>query len=107
MISETKKFDAGENLDQSSDVSCAVDLSGPTDFTAPEMGTDAGAIALFGGPIEVPEAELQVFSEQLAGKDAIELGCGTAWIYAWLSRHGARVVGIDNSEAQLGTALLR
>jgi ubiquinone/menaquinone biosynthesis C-methylase UbiE len=32
------------------------------------------------------------------------LGCGTAYISAWLSRRGARVVGIDNSEAQLGTA---
>src|ERR1700726_4343333 len=52
----------------------------------------------------VPEAELQVFSEQLSGKDAIELGCGTAYISAWLSRRGARVVGIDNSEAQLATA---
>jgi SAM-dependent methyltransferase len=53
---------------------------------------------------QVPEAELQIFSEQLVGKDAIELGCGTAYISAWLSRRGARVVGIDNSEAQLGTA---
>ena len=35
-----------------------------------------------------------------AGKDSIELGCGTAYISAWLSRRGARVVGIDNSEAQ-------
>ena len=39
-----------------------------------------------------------------AGKDSIELGCGTAYISAWLSRRGARVVGIDNSEAQLDTA---
>ena len=31
------------------------------------------------------------------------MGCGTAYISAWLSRRGARVVGIDNSEAQLGT----
>jgi SAM-dependent methyltransferase len=53
---------------------------------------------------QVPEAELHIFSEQLAGKDAIELGCGTAYISAWLLRRGARVVGIDNSEAQLGTA---
>src|ERR1700675_3973468 len=50
---------------------------------------------------KVPEAEVQVFPEKLAGKDAIELGCGTAYISAWLSRRGARVVGIDNSEAQL------
>jgi SAM-dependent methyltransferase len=53
---------------------------------------------------QVPEAEIQVFPEKLAGKDAIELGCGTAYISAWLSRRGARVVGVDNSEAQLGTA---
>jgi SAM-dependent methyltransferase len=53
---------------------------------------------------QVPEAEIQVFPEKLAGKDAIELGCGTAYISAWLSRRGARVVGVDNCEAQLGTA---
>jgi SAM-dependent methyltransferase len=53
---------------------------------------------------EVPEAEVQVLSENLNGKDAIELGCGTAYISAWLSRRGARVVGVDNSETQLATA---
>jgi SAM-dependent methyltransferase len=52
----------------------------------------------------VPEAELRVLSQQFSGKDAIELGCGTAYISAWLARRGARVVGIDNSEVQLGTA---
>ena len=34
----------------------------------------------------------------------IELGCGTAYISAWLARRGARVVGIDNSVVQLATA---
>src|SRR5207302_10727404 len=53
---------------------------------------------------DLPEAQLHVLSEPLAGKDAIELGCGTAYISAWLARRGARVVGIDNSEAQLATA---
>jgi 2-polyprenyl-3-methyl-5-hydroxy-6-metoxy-1,4-benzoquinol methylase len=53
---------------------------------------------------QVPEAEVRAFPEKLAGKDAIELGCGTAYISAWLSRRGARIVGVDNSEAQLGTA---
>jgi SAM-dependent methyltransferase len=52
----------------------------------------------------VPEAEVRVLPEKLDGKDTIELGCGTAYISAWLSRRGARVVGIDNSEAQLRTA---
>jgi SAM-dependent methyltransferase len=52
----------------------------------------------------VPDSELRVLPEYLAGKDAIELGCGTAYISAWLARRGARVVGIDNSAAQLATA---
>jgi SAM-dependent methyltransferase len=52
----------------------------------------------------VPDAELHVLPEELDGKDAIELGCGTAYISAWLTRRGARVVGIDNSAAQLATA---
>jgi ubiquinone/menaquinone biosynthesis C-methylase UbiE len=52
----------------------------------------------------VPESRLRMLPSDLAGKDAIELGCGTAYVSAWLARRGARVVGIDNSEAQLATA---
>src|SRR5829696_4118361 len=50
------------------------------------------------------EAELGVFPESVAGLDVIELGCGTAYISAWLARRGAHPVGIDNSPAQLATA---
>ena len=53
---------------------------------------------------EVPESHVGMLPQDLAGKDAIELGCGTAYVSAWLARRGARVVGIDNSEAQLATA---
>jgi SAM-dependent methyltransferase len=53
---------------------------------------------------QVPEAEVGMLPSDLAEKDAIELGCGTAYVSAWLARRGARVVGIDNSEAQLATA---
>jgi SAM-dependent methyltransferase len=52
----------------------------------------------------VPESDVGMLPDDLAGKDAIELGCGTAYVSAWLVRRGARVVGIDNSEAQLATA---
>jgi SAM-dependent methyltransferase len=52
----------------------------------------------------VPEAELHLLPADLNGRDAIELGCGTAYVSAWLSRRGARVVAIDNSSAQLETA---
>jgi SAM-dependent methyltransferase len=40
------------------------------------------------------------------GLDVIELGCGTAYVSAWLARRGAHVVGIDNSRAQLTNARL-
>jgi len=56
------------------------------------------------GIFSVPESDVGVLPDDLAGKDAIELGCGTAYVSAWLARRGARVVGIDNSEAQLATA---
>jgi SAM-dependent methyltransferase len=53
---------------------------------------------------DVREADVGMLPADLAGKDAIELGCGTAYVSAWMARRGARVVGIDNSEAQLATA---
>jgi SAM-dependent methyltransferase len=53
---------------------------------------------------KVPEADLHLLPDDLNGKDAIELGCGTAYVSSWLARRGARVVGIDNSQAQLATA---
>ncbi|HEV7811102.1 MAG TPA: class I SAM-dependent methyltransferase, partial [Candidatus Limnocylindrales bacterium] len=56
------------------------------------------------GVWDVPEADLQLLSDGAEGKDVIELGCGTAYVSAWLARRGARPVGIDNSEAQLATA---
>src|SRR2546429_238688 len=52
----------------------------------------------------VPETELHLLPGDLSGKDAIELGCGTAYVSSWLARRGARVVGIDNSAEQLATA---
>src|SRR5215475_10864166 len=52
----------------------------------------------------VPESQVGMLPDDLSGKDAIELGCGTAYVSSWLARRGARVVGIDNSEAQLATA---
>ena len=56
------------------------------------------------GVWNVPESQLGLLPESLAGQDAIELGCGTAYVSAWLARRGARVVGVDVSEAQLATA---
>jgi SAM-dependent methyltransferase len=63
-------------------------------------GTDAVTWGIF----DVPEVTLDLLPDDLAGKDAIELGCGTAYVSAWMARRGARPVGLDNSPAQLETA---
>ena len=52
----------------------------------------------------IPESELYMLPNDLTGLDAIELGCGTAYVSAWMARRGARPVGIDNSPLQLETA---
>ena len=51
----------------------------------------------------VPERELRVLPD-VADTDVLELGCGTAYVSAWLARRGARVVGLDVTPAQLETA---
>jgi SAM-dependent methyltransferase len=51
----------------------------------------------------VPESELRALPD-VANRDVVELGCGGAYVSAWLARLGARVVGVDPTEAQLETA---
>ena len=51
----------------------------------------------------IPESELGVLGD-VAGKDVLELGCGAAQWSILLAGHGARVVGLDNSEQQLDHA---
>jgi SAM-dependent methyltransferase len=56
------------------------------------------------GTWSVPESQLHALPEDLAGLDIVELGCGTAYVSAWLARRGARPVGVDPTPAQLATA---
>jgi SAM-dependent methyltransferase len=55
------------------------------------------------GEWHVQESDLRVLPD-VEGKDVVELGCGTAYVAAWLARRGARVVGVDPTPAQLATA---
>jgi SAM-dependent methyltransferase len=55
------------------------------------------------GMWDIPETELGVLGD-VAGLDVVELGCGTAYLSAWLARAGARPVGVDITPAQLETA---
>ncbi len=52
----------------------------------------------------IPEREVGMLRGVAAGMDALEDGCGTGYVSAWMARRGARVVGLDNSPAQLATA---
>lgn len=52
----------------------------------------------------VPDSEARLLPEHMHGMAAIELGCGTGYVSAWMSRRGATVTAIDNSERQLETA---
>jgi hypothetical protein len=45
------------------------------------------------GVFSVPQGEFPLFPDDVAGLDAIELGCGTAYVSSWLARRGARAVG--------------
>jgi len=56
------------------------------------------------GVWDVPESDLHVLPGDLRGQDVVELGCGTAYVSAWLARRGARPVGVDLSWEQLSTA---
>jgi SAM-dependent methyltransferase len=92
-------------------------MSSPEDLAANIAGwtesnaqyTDAAAAAAWArsefawGVFAVPESEIGCLGE-VAGLDVVELGCGTAYICAWLARHGARPVGVDPTPAQLATA---
>ena len=51
----------------------------------------------------VSNEEVPLLPPNLAGHRAIELGCGTGYVSAWMVRRGAEVVAVDNSIEQLAT----
>jgi ubiquinone/menaquinone biosynthesis C-methylase UbiE len=55
------------------------------------------------GVFGVLERDVNVLGD-VAGIDVVELGCGTAYLSAWLAKRGARPVGVDPTPAQLATA---
>ena len=56
------------------------------------------------GTWAIPNTELPLLADEMHGQRAIELGCGTGYVSAWMRRRGASVYAIDNSAAQLATA---
>jgi len=55
------------------------------------------------GVFAIPETSLNTLG-QVDGLDVVELGCGTAYVSAWLARRGAHPVAVDVTPAQLATA---
>jgi SAM-dependent methyltransferase len=56
------------------------------------------------GVFGVAESTLQMLPNDMRSMKAVELGCGTGYVSAWMARRGAHVTGIDLSERQLDTA---
>lgn len=52
----------------------------------------------------IPESTLGLLPADMTGMRCIEIGCGTAYVSAWMARRGADVVAIDPTPAQLETA---
>jgi SAM-dependent methyltransferase len=52
----------------------------------------------------IPQSRLPVLPAGLADVAVVELGCGSAYVSAWLARRGARPVGVDVSARQLAIA---
>ena len=56
----------------------------------------------------VPESEVNALGDlaDFKGKTCLEIGCGTAYISAWLAKLGALPTGIDPTPEQLANAKL-
>src|SRR4051794_33372185 len=73
--------------------------AGDLELAARQWATDEPNWGIWG----IPDAEVGAFPD-VDGKDVVELGCGTAYVSAWVAKRGGRPVGIDVSENQLATA---
>ncbi len=56
------------------------------------------------GIFRVPDSELRILPEHGAGLRTLELGCGTGYVSAWLSRRGSTPVALDPTPSQLEIA---
>jgi SAM-dependent methyltransferase len=56
------------------------------------------------GVFHVLESTAHILPDQLEGADVVELGCGTAYVSAWLARRGANPIAVDPTDGQLRIA---
>ena len=56
------------------------------------------------GVFGISESDANVLPDGLEGTEVVELGCGTAYVSAWLARRGASPVAVDPTRGQLRIA---
>ena len=56
------------------------------------------------GIFHIPDSVVGLLPANVEGLDVVELGCGTAYLSAWLFRRGAIPVGVDPTASQLSIA---
>jgi len=56
------------------------------------------------GVWSIPESKASILPEHIKGLNTLELGCGTAYVSAWLHSAGAHPVGLDPTPQQLANA---
>jgi SAM-dependent methyltransferase len=91
--------DDAARLDQNRDLWSVINAR----FTDDEAEARWSAGEITWGLFAAPEADLGVLGD-VGGARVVELGCGTGYLSAWLTRAGADVVAVDLSRAQLETA---
>jgi hypothetical protein len=46
------------------------------------------------GMWNIPQIQMPILPADVAGQNAVELGCGTAYVSAWPARRGASPIGV-------------
>ena len=72
-------------------------------YTDARASSNWAADEMTWGVFGIPESGLESLGP-VDGLDVVELGCGTAYVSAWLAKRGANPVGVDVTPAQLATA---
>lgn len=96
-------LDPGRTSERAASINSALWALVNAQYTDGQATAKWGAEHMVWGIFDIPEAELGVLGD-VAGLDVVELGCGTAYVSAILSRAGARPVGVDLSAEQLASA---
>ena len=95
--------DAGERASRDAARNVELWTQANAEYTDENAKTNWALDEISWGIWGIDESELNVLGD-VAGLDVVELGCGTAYVSAWLAKRSARPIGVDVTPAQLATA---